>query len=681
MTEPGNMTDRNRLGEETSPYLLQHKANPVHWQPWSPDTLAAAKAENKPILLSIGYAACHWCHVMAHESFEDPQIAARMNNLFINIKVDREERPDLDAIYQNALALMGEQGGWPLTMFLTPDGEPFWGGTYFPPEQRWGRPGFPQVLEAMSNAYAQKHDDVAKNVVALREALQKLGRPERGGGIGRDVLDRIAERLLRETDQLHGGIGTAPKFPQTGVLELLWRAWKRTGQPPYRDAVVKALDAMCQGGIYDHLGGGFARYSTDARWLVPHFEKMLYDNAELADLLTLVWQETKSPLYLERVDETLAWVGREMVTPEGGFASSLDADSEHEEGKFYVWSEAEIDGVLGERAALFKHFYDVTAEGNWEGKNILNRSKALERADGQTERELAACRALLLRAREHRVRPGWDDKVLADWNGLMIAAMANAGVVFERPEWIETARRALDFIRGEMTGADGRLRHGWRAGHARHPANVDDYANLCRAALVLHGATGDVSFLSQACDWAAVLDRYYWDEPAGGYFFAAKDTEGLIARAKTAADSAVPAGNGTLVGVLTRLAILTGEETYRRRAEVIAQTFSGEVARNFFPLATLLNNVELLEKPLQVVLIGEANDSEFQSLRRAVYNVSLPNRILLTLPPGAALPAGHPASGKGLVDGKSAAYVCDGPVCSLPNTDPDSLLETLGRVR
>jgi len=673
--------DRNRLGEETSPYLLQHKDNPVHWQPWGAETLAAAKAEEKPILLSIGYAACHWCHVMAHESFENPEIAARMNELFVNIKVDREERPDLDSIYQHALALMGEQGGWPLTMFLTPDGEPFWGGTYFPPDQRWGRPGFPQVLEAMSNAYAQDRDKVAKNVVALREALQKLGRPERGGAIGRELLDGIAERLLRETDQLHGGIGTAPKFPQTGVLELLWRAWIRTRQPPYRDAVVKALDAMSQGGIYDHLGGGFARYSTDARWLVPHFEKMLYDNAELVDLLSLVWQETESPLYRERVDETLGWVSREMVTPGGGFASSLDADSEHEEGKFYVWSEAEIDGVLGERAALFIHFYDVTAEGNWEGKNILNRSKALERADEQTERELAACRALLLRAREHRVRPGWDDKVLADWNGLMIAAMANAGVVFERPEWIDTARRAFDLIRGEMTGADGRLRHGWRAGHARHPANVDDYANLCRAALVLHGATGEEKFLSQACDWVAVLDRYYWDEPAGGYFFAAKDTEGLIARAKTAADSAVPAGNGTLVGVLTRLAVLTGEETYRRRAEVIAQTFSGEVARNFFPLATLLNNVELLEKPLQVVLIGEANDSEFQSLRRAVYNVSLPNRILLTLPPGAALPAGHPASGKGLVDGKSAAYVCDGPVCSLPNTDPDSLLETLGRVR
>jgi hypothetical protein len=394
----------------------------------------------------------------------------------------------------------------------------------------------------------------------------------------------------------------------------------------------------------------------------------------------LVWQETKTPLYQERVDETLGWVSREMVTPEGGFASSLDADSEHEEGKFYVWSEAEIDDMLGDRAGLFKRFYDVTTEGNWEEKNILNRSNTPERADEQTERELATCRTLLLQAREHRVRPGWDDKVLADWNGLMIAAMANAGAVYERPDWVETARRAFDFIRREMAGADRRLLHSWRAGRARHPANVDDYANLCQAALVLHEATGDETFLSQASDWITVLDRYYWDEAAGGYFFAAKDTEGLIARAKTAADSAVPAGNGTLVGVLTRLAILTGEEAYRHRAEAILQTFSGEVARNFFPLATLLNNLELLEKPLQVVVIGEANDSAFHSLLRAVYNVCLPNRIVFTLPPAAALPAGHPASGKGFIDGKSAAYVCDGPVCSLPITDPDSLLETLGRV-
>ena len=673
--------DRNRLGEETSPYLLQHKDNPVHWQPWSDVMLAAAKAADKPILLSIGYAACHWCHVMAHESFENPDIAERMNTLFVNVKVDREERPDLDQIYQHALALMGEQGGWPLTMFLTPNGEPFWGGTYFPPESRWGRPGFPQVLEAMSNAYARDRDKVAKNVAVLREALQRLGRPERGGLIAPKQLDPIAERLLREVDQLHGGIGTAPKFPQTGILEVLWRAWKRSGEAPYRDAVVKALDAMCQGGIYDHLGGGFSRYSTDARWLVPHFEKMLYDNAELVDLLTLVWQETKSPLYRQRIEETLDWVSREMLTPDGGFASSLDADSEHEEGKFYVWTEAEIDAVLGDRAALFKRFYDVDAEGNWEGHSILNRLKMAVVADAETERELGNCRALLLRAREGRSRPGLDDKVLADWNGLMVATMANAGIVFERPGWIGLARDAFDFIRRHMVEPDQRLLHSWRAGRARHPASVDDYANLCRAALALHEAIGNEDFLNQARDWVMILDRYYWDSVEGGYFFAAKDTEGLVARPKTAADSAVPAGNGTLIGVLSRLAMLTGEEAYQHRAEAILETFSGETGRNFFPLATMLNNVELLAKPLQIVLVGESGTPAFEALRRAVYDASLPNRVLVTVSPGSSLPSNHPAAGKGLVDGKPAAYVCEGPVCSLPITDPQTLLETLARVR
>jgi uncharacterized protein YyaL (SSP411 family) len=673
--------DHNRLGEETSPYLLQHKDNPVHWQPWDDVTLATAKAAGKPILLSIGYAACHWCHVMAHESFEDPAIAERMNELFVNVKVDREERPDLDQIYQHALALMGEQGGWPLTMFLTPDGEPFWGGTYFPPESRWGRPGFPEVLEAMSSAYTRDDDKVAKNVATLREALQRLGRPERGGPLAPELLDRIAERLLREVDQLHGGIGTAPKFPQTGILELLWRAWRRTSQAPYRDAVVKALDAMCQGGIYDHLGGGFSRYSTDARWLVPHFEKMLYDNAELVDLLTLVWQETRSPLYLQRIEETLEWVGREMLTQEGGFASSLDADSEHEEGKFYVWSEAEIDAVLGERAALFKRFYDVDAQGNWEGHSILNRLNTPALADADTERELGECRALLLQARGGRVRPGLDDKVLADWNGLMIAAMANAGIVFERPAWIGQARAAFDFIRRHMSEPDQRLLHSWRAGRARHPASVDDYANLCRAALALYEATAGGDFLTQARDWVRILDQHYWDLAEGGYFFAARDTEGLVAHPKTAADSAVPAGNGTLVGVLSRLAILTGEEAYRRRAEAILETFSGEMGRNFFPLATLLNNIELLAKPLQIVLVGENGAAPFDALRRAVYDVSLPNRVVISVPPGGSLPSDNPASGKGLVDGKPTAYVCEGPVCSLPINEPQTLLETLARVR
>jgi uncharacterized protein len=673
--------DRNRLAEETSPYLLQHKDNPVHWQAWGAPALAAAKAADKPILLSIGYAACHWCHVMAHESFEDPAIAERMNALFVNIKVDREERPDLDQIYQHALALLGEQGGWPLTMFLTPDGEPFWGGTYFPPTARWGRPGFAQVLEALAAAYAGKREDVAKNVAALREALQRLGRPEAGGEIDRPQLDGIAERLLREVDQLHGGIGTAPKFPQAGILELLWRAWKRTGEPPYREAVVKALDAMSEGGIYDHLGGGYARYSTDARWLVPHFEKMLYDNAELVDLLSLVWQETKSALYRQRVEETLGWVEREMLTAEGGFASSLDADSEHEEGKFYVWSEAEIDAALGDRAEFFKRFYDVTAEGNWEGRTILNRLRLPVPVDPAVESELAACRALLLRVREGRVRPGWDDKVLADWNGLMIAAMANAGLVFDCPAWLATARAAFDFIRRDMTRSDGRLWHSRRGGRALHMATVDDYANLCRAALVLFEATGDGDFLDQTRAWVAVLDRHYWDPQGGGYFFAADDTETLIARAKTAADSAVPAGNGTLVGVLTRLALASGDAAYSRRAEATVAAFSGELGRNFFPLATLLNNADLLAEPLQIVLVGERGDPAFDALRHAVYGVSLPNRMVLTLPPGATLPTGHPAFGKGLVGGRPAAYVCNGPVCSLPLGEPQALSTYLSGAR
>ena len=676
-------TDKNRLGDETSPYLLQHKDNPVHWQPWGPEALAAAQSEDKPILLSVGYAACHWCHVMAHESFENPAIAAAMNRDFVNIKVDREERPDLDAIYQHAAALMGEQGGWPLTMFLTPAGEPFWGGTYFPPEPRWGRPGFPQVLQSLATAYRDKNEAVSNNVAALRQALQRLGRPEAGQGvpITPELLDAIAERLLREVDPIHGGIGTAPKFPQCGIFETLWRAWKRTGTVAYRDAVLRTLTTICQGGIYDHLGGGFARYSTDQRWLAPHFEKMLYDNAELVDLLTLVWEDTREPLYAQRIAETIGWLEREMLTAEGGFASSLDADSEHEEGKFYVWTEAEIEAVLGQRADLFKQFYDVTPSGNWEGHTILNRLHHPDLADTETEAELARCREALFQARAPRVRPGLDDKVLADWNGLMIAALAHAGAAFERPDWVALGQHAFRFVCEKMTGPDGRLRHSWRGGEARHPASVDDYADLSRAALALYEASFDESCIAQAHSWVAVLHQHYWDADGGGYFFAADDTEGLIARAKTATDAAVPAGNRTMVGVLTRLGLLTGDESHRRRAEAILATFAGEVGRNFFPLATLLNNAELALKPVQIALAGAPDNTEFAELHRAVYRVSVPNRIVIAALPGRDLPPDNPAHGKGRVGGRAAAYVCEGPVCSLPLTVPQALVDRLAAIR
>jgi uncharacterized protein YyaL (SSP411 family) len=685
----GNRPIGNRLGQETSPYLLQHKDNPVDWHPWGAEALAEAKERDKPILLSVGYAACHWCHVMAHESFENLEIAALMNERFVNIKVDREERPDIDAIYMNALHLMGEQGGWPLTMFLTPDGEPFWGGTYFPPEPRWGRPSFPQVLTSIAAAYRDRREDVAKNVAGLREGLQKLTRPESGGAvdpsgageISTELFDRIAERLLREVDPLNGGIGTAPKFPQSGIFELLWRAWKRTRQAPYKDAVTRTLTTISQGGIYDHLGGGWARYAVDARWLVPHFEKMLYDNAELVSLMSLVWQETREPLHDQRVAETIGWVSREMTHPEGGFYSSLDADSEHEEGKFYVWSEAEIDAVLGDRATLFKRFYDVTAGGNWEGKNILNRLAHPALADAATEAELLQCRKLLFQARAPRVRPGLDDKILADWNGLMIAALAEAGLVFERSDWDYAARRAFGFVQRQMTASDGRLRHSWREGRARHPASLDDYANMCRAALALHEATFDPAYLEQARRWVEVLDRHYRDASGGGYFFSADDTQDLIARVKTASDAAVPSGNGTMVGVLSRLALLTGEDRYRERAEAIIAAFSGELGRNFFPLATLINNAEFALKPVQIVLVGDRADPGFAALRRAVYEVSLPNRVVLAVAPDQALPPAHPAFGKGLVGGRAASYVCEGPVCSLPLTDAAALRDHLAGLR
>jgi uncharacterized protein len=669
---------RNALGDETSPYLLQHKDNPVHWQAWGPAALSAAKAADKPILLSIGYAACHWCHVMAAESFANPDIAAVMNELFVNIKVDREERPDIDAIYMHALHMMGEQGGWPLTMFLTPEGEPFWGGTYFPPEPRWGRPGFPQLLRAVADTYRAKRDQIASNVAALRKGLSQLDAPQPGAAITLDLIGRIAVQLLQEIDGVNGGIGAAPKFPQVPVLALLWRAGCR-GNAAAKNAVLLTLDHICQGGIYDHVGGGFARYSVDARWLVPHFEKMLYDNALLIDLLTAAWQETKKPLYAERIAETIAWLAREMRLPGGGFASSLDADSEHEEGKFYVWSEAEIEAALGPRAPRFKQFYDVSASGNWEGRTILNRLAHLDRASDETEASLAADRATLLAARTPRVRPGIDDKVLADWNGLMIAALANAASVFERRDWLDFAAGAFGFVASAMSDTDGRLFHSWR-GRAQHRAIIDDYANMSRAALALHEATGRQSYLDRARAWVARAEKHYWDG-RGGFFFTADDAEALIARSKNALDQPNPSGNGTLAAVLARLYYLTGDDAYRARSQATIDAFAGEARRNIFGHGTLLNAAELLQRGLQIVVIGARDAADTAALLRVVYSASLPNKILSVIASGTALPSVHPAAGKGQVEGRATVYTCEGPVCSLPLTDPAALADDLGRRR
>ena len=683
------MSDRNapltnRLGEETSPYLLQHRDNPVAWQAWGTEAFEAARRTDKPVLLSVGYAACHWCHVMAHESFEDPGIAEQMNKLFVSIKVDREERPDVDAIYQQAVALLGEQGGWPLTVFLTPDGEPFWGGTYFPPAPRFGRPGFPQVLTRLAQVYAEDPDGIAKNVASLTSALASLSRNTGGGAIPPDAADRAAARLVQEIDPVEGGLGRAPKFPQPAILKLLWRAWKRGGDVRYRDAVELTLAKMCQGGIYDHLGGGFARYAVDDRWLVPHFEKMLYDNAQILDLLTWAWQDGGDPLYAARARETVAWVLREMIAdsdgngakPSGAFASTLDADSEGEEGKFYVWTVAEIDTLLGDDAVSFKQAYDVTPAGNWEGKTILNRSRDPALKDAATEATLAEARARLLTVRDARVWPGWDDKVLADWNGLMIAALARAAPVFSEPAWLAAAETAFAFVVANMTEG-GRLKHSWRHGRLAHPATLDDYAQMCEAALALAEATGAHRYLDQAETWTEVLDRHYWDRESGGYFMSADDTEGLILRPKTAHDSAVPAGNGTMAGVHARLFYLTGKEAQRARAEATVAAFSGEFERSFSALSTLLNGNELLHRAVQIVVFGPRADAGTEDLLAAIHRVCLPDRVLQLCAPGAEMDASHPAAGKGPVDGRATAYICRGPTCSLPLTDPAELERAL----
>ena len=662
----------NQLAGESSPYLQQHRDNPVHWRAWSEAALAEAKDAGKPILLSVGYSSCHWCHVMAHESFEHAETAALMNELFVNIKVDREERPDLDAIYQRAISLMGQQGGWPLTMFLNPDGEPFWGGTYFPREARFGRPGFQDVLKHIHGAYVNEPDNVRKNQTNMVEALRKMADNNPGGDIDEGQIEKIGQALLREVDPRHGGIGGAPKFPQVPILDILWRNYKRTGSELMRTAVLLSARQMSEGGIYDHLAGGYSRYSTDARWLVPHFEKMLYDNAQILELLCQLWQDTQEPLFKQRAIETVEWLLRDMLTGEGAFASSLDADSEGEEGRFYVWRESEIDALLGADSENFKAVYDVTPEGNFEGKTILNRLGRRPEGGALDEAKMKPLRDTLLAVRDKRVWPGWDDKVLADWNGLMIAALAFAAAVFERPDWLAAARRAWDYITGDM--ADGEhLRHSARHGQVKEIEFLDDYAEMARAALMLHEVSGEPVFLERARAWVEILDAHFWDAKAGGYYYSPDSGEKLIARSKSAHDMATPSGNGTLVGVLARLYQLTAEESYLERAGALVRAFSGEIGERFSPMPTLINNSELLHSAMQIVIVGERGESASAAMIRAVYSLSLPNRVLSVIGPDDSMPQGHPAAGKTQQGGKATAYLCVGPTCSLPVTEAGAL--------
>jgi len=672
----------NRLACETSPYLLQHRDNPVHWWAWGPEALAEAKRTGKPILLSIGYAACHWCHVMAHESFEDPAVAGLMNELFVNIKVDREERPDIDAIYMRALHALGEHGGWPLTMFLDSDARPFWGGTYFPPTPRYGRPGFTQVLREVSRVFAEEHDKVTHNAGMLIAALEAREEGSAGALLEDAMLANLTDRMVSAVDPVHGGLTGAPKFPQWSFFWLLWRGAIRFRHGAAQRAVETTLTNICQGGIYDHLGGGFARYSVDERWLVPHFEKMLYDNALLLDLLCEAYRESGNELYAARVAETVGWLLREMIAEGGGFAASLDADSDGQEGKYYVWSKAEIVEVLGAAdGALFCTAYDVTEKGNWEGHAVLNRLGAPGLRSPAEEEALVRMRQALLARRATRVRPGWDDKVLADWNGLMIAALTHAARVFNRPEWLKAAAAAFGFVVQRME-KDGRLAHSWRAGQLKAPGTAGDYANMIWAALRLLQATGEPALLIAAERWCATLDRHFWAAD-GGYAFTADDTPDVIVRLRGAHDEAAPNANALMITNLVALGLVTGKPAYLDRAQAIAQAFAVDVGRNALGHCGLLAGVYDLIAPQQVIVIVPAAAAHASvKLVQAMFKVSLPGALQQVVADTATgLPVAGALAGKRAEADKPTAYACLGPACSLPVTDAEVLLRVLREQR
>jgi uncharacterized protein YyaL (SSP411 family) len=689
MSSVPDTTHTNRLAQATSPYLLQHAHNPVDWWQWGPAALETARQQNKPILLSVGYAACHWCHVMAHESFEDEATAQVMNELFVNIKVDREERPDIDQIYMNALHLLGEQGGWPLTMFLTPKGEPVWGGTYFPKDSRYGRPAFVDVLQEVARLFREEPAKIEQNRRALLARLADKARPIGKVTVGVAELNGAARQIGNAFDPTHGGLRGAPKFPQPAMLEFLWRAALRTGDARFFETVEHTLEHMSEGGIYDHLGGGFSRYSVDEKWLVPHFEKMLYDNAQLLELLALAWQRSGNSLFAQRARETVQWLKREMVTGEGAFAASLDADSEGEEGKFYVWSLKEIEAALGSDAADFAAEYDVTAGGNFEGHNILNRLKHLPRstdrhaAEGHAaanESDAAArfsmLRGKLLEIRDKRVRPGLDDKVLADWNGLMIAALAHAGIILDEPSWIAMARRAFDFIAGSMAQGD-RLGHSWRAGQTLFPGLASDYAAMIRAALALYEASGERILLERALAWQRALDTHHADRESGTYYLTADDAADLLLRPHSTADDATPNPNAVAAANLVRLAALTGEHHWRAKADRLIEGIVSAQAQNLFGHVALLNALDLRLRVAEIVLTGP----DAEALVRAALKLPFLDRIVLRAASAADLPAAHPAQEKLKAATGSAAFICVGERCSLPVSEIGQIAETVTAMR
>lgn len=674
----------NKLAQETSPYLLQHVDNPVDWYPWSEEALQIARDENKPILLSIGYAACHWCHVMAHESFEDSVTAEFMNRHFVNIKVDREERPDLDAIYMQAVVAMTGQGGWPMTVFLTPEGRPFYGGTYFPPAPRYGMPSFIQLMQGIVNAWENKRDDVVQSAGDITKHLQRTAvLTGQEDVLSPGMFAKATSALATSFDHHRGGFGGAPKFPPSMTLEYLLQSYVLHGDKNGLHMAETTLKEMAYGGMYDQLGGGFARYSTDVNWLVPHFEKMLYDNALLARAYLHAYQVTGKPLYCRIVEESLDFVIRELRHEEGGFYSSYDADSEGEEGKFYIWSAAEIEQHLGEDAALFKQFYNVTAQGNWEGNNILNIQKELAElasaqnlSEEEAQGKIAAAKQKLYDVRAQRIWPGLDDKVLTAWNGLMLAAFAEAGRILNRPDYTETAVQNATFLYNNMRTQENRLLRTWKAGNrAKYNGYLEDYAYLADGLLALYQTTFDEQWFIWAQQLAETMLSHFHDGEHGGFFDTSDDHEELIHRPKDLQDNAVPSANAMAAHVLLRLSLYTGNSRYWEVAETAVSSLYGAMVQHPNAFAHwLCAAVFITSNPQEVAIVGELDSSETQALIDATFSAFRPNLVTAVGKATNKIPL---LVDRKQLDGRATAYVCRRFVCQQPVNNANALAEQL----
>jgi uncharacterized protein len=674
----------NRLIHETSPYLLQHAHNPVDWYPWGEEALTRAREEDKPIHLSIGYSACHWCHVLAHESFEDESTAQLLNDNFINIKVDREERPDLDAIYMNAVQMMTGSGGWPLTIFMMPDGRPFYGGTYFPPVDRYGMPGFPRLLVAIADAYQMRRSEIEQNAGELLGELRRLDRiNQQEGEPGIEILDQATNQLLRTLDPVHGGFGNKPKFPPSMSLTFLLQQYHRTKNETALQSVELTLEKMAKGGMYDQLGGGFHRYSVDERWLVPHFEKMLYDNALLSRVYLDAYLATGNEFYRRITSETLDYVLREMTGPNGGFYSTQDADSEGEEGKFFVWTPGEVAALLGdEDARLFCRYFDVSEMGNFEGHNILHVDEeiaVIARLMGVTKERLIEVidrgRRILFAAREKRIKPHRDEKMLTAWNGLMLRSFAEAGRALGRSDYLAAAIKNADFLLTHLQ-RDGRLLRTHKDGESKLNAYVEDYAYLIDGLLALYEATFDLRWFAEARRLAETMIEQFWDGEAGGFFFTSSDHEQLITRNKDFYDNAIPSGNSVASHALLRLSLFTGEERYRRIAGQILSLMRNVMMRAPGAFGHLLCALDLyLASPYEIAIVGHPSSEDTQALVGEVFKAYLPNKVVALAAPGdiTAPQKIKLLENRNDVGGRATAYVCRNFYCEAPVTEPERL--------